>query len=286
MSAGSPGSTSCVAAGTRRRLPLRLRPAGTRRHRPAPGADRGAQGDLASVLRKSRPGVRLNEHLAHDCGLTVFQHACQLGCEGIVSKRLGSRYRSGRSPDWLKFKNPAAPAVRREAEESWGRRWWGTLKYPINPAFDRYQAEAVLIGRILSSFGEIELTFCAGADAATEADKKLLKALYLLRTTSSRIDVADELMRPIYEQHRLLEPYTVTQTMVRYSLTIRNQYAHCNWADHPTAGLFFADLQTSAKNRSFDHFYKHVDIPLLTLQLEYLGATLQSDSSHGRRVNG
>jgi putative ABC transport system substrate-binding protein len=28
-----------------------------------------------------------------------------------VSKRLGSRYRSGRSPDWLKFKNPEAPAI-------------------------------------------------------------------------------------------------------------------------------------------------------------------------------
>ena len=76
---------------------------------------------LASILRKSRHGPRLNEHLAHDCGLTVFEHACQLGCEGIVSKRLGSRYRSGRSPDWLKFKNPQAPAVRREAEEDWGR---------------------------------------------------------------------------------------------------------------------------------------------------------------------
>jgi hypothetical protein len=38
---------------------------------------------------------------------------------GIVSKRLGSRYRSGRSTDWLKFKNPAARAVRREAEEDW-----------------------------------------------------------------------------------------------------------------------------------------------------------------------
>ena len=34
---------------------------------------------------------------------------------------LGSRYRSGRSPDWLKFKNPDAPAVKREAEEDWGR---------------------------------------------------------------------------------------------------------------------------------------------------------------------
>jgi len=76
---------------------------------------------LASVLRKSRPGLRMNEHLAHYRGLAVFQHACQLGCEGIVSKRIGSRYRSGRSPDWLKFKNPAAPAVKREAEEDWGR---------------------------------------------------------------------------------------------------------------------------------------------------------------------
>jgi bifunctional non-homologous end joining protein LigD len=76
---------------------------------------------LASILRKSRYGVRLNEHLEHDCGLTVFQHACKMGLEGIVSKRLGSRYRSGRSPDWLKFKNPEAPAVKREAEEDWGR---------------------------------------------------------------------------------------------------------------------------------------------------------------------
>jgi bifunctional non-homologous end joining protein LigD len=73
---------------------------------------------LASVLRKSRPGLRLNEHPER---LAVFQHACQLGCEGIVSKRLGSRYRSGRSPEWLKFKNPQAPAVKREAEEDWGR---------------------------------------------------------------------------------------------------------------------------------------------------------------------
>ena len=31
-----------------------------------------------------------------------------MGLEGIVSKRLGSRYRSGRVRDWLKFKNPEA----------------------------------------------------------------------------------------------------------------------------------------------------------------------------------
>ena len=39
-----------------------------------------------------------------------------------VSKRLGSRYRSGRFKEWLKFKNPDAPrAVKREAEEEWGK---------------------------------------------------------------------------------------------------------------------------------------------------------------------
>jgi hypothetical protein len=50
----------------------------------------------------------------------VFEHACKLGCEGIVSKRRGSRYSCGRSSNWLKVKNPDAPAVRREAEEDWG----------------------------------------------------------------------------------------------------------------------------------------------------------------------
>jgi ATP-dependent DNA ligase len=39
-----------------------------------------------------------------------------------VSKRLGSPYRSGRSPDWLKMKNPAALAVKRETEEDWAKR--------------------------------------------------------------------------------------------------------------------------------------------------------------------
>jgi ATP-dependent DNA ligase len=75
---------------------------------------------LASVLRRAAPGLRLNEHIEDD-GPTVFAHACKLGLEGIVSKRIGSSYRSGRSSDWLKFKNPHAPAVRREAEEDWSR---------------------------------------------------------------------------------------------------------------------------------------------------------------------
>ena len=75
---------------------------------------------LASVLAKAAMGLRFNEYLEHDDGEVVFRHACKLGLEGIVSKRKGSPYRSGRSPDWLKMKNPEAPAVKREAEEEWG----------------------------------------------------------------------------------------------------------------------------------------------------------------------
>jgi bifunctional non-homologous end joining protein LigD len=54
-------------------------------------------------------------------GETVFRHACNLGLEGIVSKRKDSPYRSGRSPDRLKMKNANAPAVKRE-EEEWGKK--------------------------------------------------------------------------------------------------------------------------------------------------------------------
>jgi ATP-dependent DNA ligase len=76
---------------------------------------------LAELLKGSHLGLVLNEHYEGD-GANVFREACRLGCEGIVSKKLGSIYRRGRSPLWLKVKNPNAPAVKREAEEDWGNK--------------------------------------------------------------------------------------------------------------------------------------------------------------------
>ncbi len=78
---------------------------------------------LASALAKASRGIRFNEHIEAD-GPTVFAHACKMGLEGIVSKRKDSTYRSGRSPDWLKSKNPACAAVKRGAEEDWGKERW------------------------------------------------------------------------------------------------------------------------------------------------------------------
>jgi ATP-dependent DNA ligase len=73
---------------------------------------------LASLLARAVSGLRFNEHFDEEDGPLVFAHACKLGLEGIVSKRRDSPYRfGGRTPDWIKSKNPEAPAVRREAEE-------------------------------------------------------------------------------------------------------------------------------------------------------------------------
>jgi hypothetical protein len=54
---------------------------------------------LARLLSRSTSGIQLNEHMEHDDGALVFEQACRLGLEGIVSKRRGSPYRSGRTPD-------------------------------------------------------------------------------------------------------------------------------------------------------------------------------------------
>ena len=56
---------------------------------------------LARLLARVRHGVQLNEHLEAE-GPLVFDHACRMGLEGIVSKRKGSLYRSGRSQHWVK----------------------------------------------------------------------------------------------------------------------------------------------------------------------------------------
>jgi bifunctional non-homologous end joining protein LigD len=73
---------------------------------------------LAKLLARSRSGIVFNDHSDED-GLTFFRHACKLGLEGIVSKRLSAPYRSGPSRDWLKVKNPESPAMIRAREADW-----------------------------------------------------------------------------------------------------------------------------------------------------------------------
>jgi bifunctional non-homologous end joining protein LigD len=67
----------------------------------------------ARLAKATGDGVYLSEHLAGD-GAIIFEHACRMGLEGIVSKRRDFPYRSGRSKSWIKVKNPTSPAALRK----------------------------------------------------------------------------------------------------------------------------------------------------------------------------
>ena len=70
--------------------------------RPAPLTDRRAR--LAELLATDHsPMLRLSEQLPPDPH-SLLASACQLGMEGVIGKRAGAAYRSGRSADWIKLK--------------------------------------------------------------------------------------------------------------------------------------------------------------------------------------
>jgi bifunctional non-homologous end joining protein LigD len=69
---------------------------------------------LSKLLIRSRGGIQDVEY-TEGHGEKLFEAVCDLGLEGIVSKRLTSVYRSGPSRTWIKVKNPKAPAASRPA---------------------------------------------------------------------------------------------------------------------------------------------------------------------------
>jgi bifunctional non-homologous end joining protein LigD len=76
--------------------------------RPRPLSERKAM--LQELLRGASAGH------TDAPGADVFRLACQIGLEGIGSKRADLPYRSGRSKAWIKVRNPKAPAAARIEE--------------------------------------------------------------------------------------------------------------------------------------------------------------------------
>jgi bifunctional non-homologous end joining protein LigD len=68
------------------------------------------------MLRRSYGGLTYSELITSIDGPTIYEHACKLGLEGIVSKRIDSPYRSGKVKTWVKTKNPNSAAALRIEE--------------------------------------------------------------------------------------------------------------------------------------------------------------------------
>jgi bifunctional non-homologous end joining protein LigD len=71
--------------------------------------------ELEHIFKRWKAGLVLNFSIVGR-GPEVYQAACRMGLEGVVSKRIDGPYRSGKSKSWLKVKNPTAPGVLRFKE--------------------------------------------------------------------------------------------------------------------------------------------------------------------------
>ncbi len=75
------------------------------------------KGRLRKLLRRSAQGIQYVEHAEGD-GVEMYEAACKLGLEGIVSKRLTAPYKSGPCKSWIKVRNPESPAYLRISDST------------------------------------------------------------------------------------------------------------------------------------------------------------------------
>jgi hypothetical protein len=172
------------------------------------------------------------------------------------------RVRIGRVPSWI-LTMTAKPAELYEHTQ-------------LMPPFHRFPDEGARIGRIMAAFGELQfiLGLCLG-EALNDQDTAM-RTIFQLASDRARIDVADSLLRPICTNTGLDQQFAETMNAVRFCHSIRNQYAHCHYADQKSAGLFLTNLQEAAHRRaSFEYLWRHIDVPLLDEQERYFRYTTQ-----------
>ena len=109
-----PTSTDCTAASTMTRCSSTLSTSWS-----ADGEDvrklplSMRKTNLSRLLARRVDGIFLSDFEQGEIGPDLFRHACLMGLEGLVSKHNDRPYRAGRSPHWIKMKNPKHPAMTR-----------------------------------------------------------------------------------------------------------------------------------------------------------------------------
>src|SRR5215203_1223518 len=89
---------------------------------------------LQKALKRAGPALRFSEHMEGADGEAMFRHACALGLEGIVSKRVTRRYKSGSCSGARAFRRacwPSPAGQRGSADEAAPRLFPPTLGDPL-----------------------------------------------------------------------------------------------------------------------------------------------------------
>ncbi|MBP1096090.1 ATP-dependent DNA ligase [Bradyrhizobium japonicum] len=69
---------------------------------------------MERLLARRPEGVFVNPFERGELGPDLFRAACNMGLEGLVSKRREQPDQAGRSKHWVKVKNRSHPAMERE----------------------------------------------------------------------------------------------------------------------------------------------------------------------------
>jgi ATP-dependent DNA ligase len=69
--------------------------------------------NLERLLARRPEGIFVSDFEQGEIGPDLFRAACQMGLEGLVSKRHDRPYQAGRSKHWIKVKNRKHPAMER-----------------------------------------------------------------------------------------------------------------------------------------------------------------------------
>ena len=79
----------------------------------APCPCRCDKAHLERLLARRPDGIFIGSFEQGEIGPDLFRAACNMGLEGLVSKRRDRPYWGGRSKDWVKVKNRKHPALER-----------------------------------------------------------------------------------------------------------------------------------------------------------------------------
>ena len=73
--------------------------------------------NLAQLLRGRAEGIFVAPFEQGEIGPDLFEAACRMGLEGLVSKHRDRAYRGGRCDHWIKVKNRQHPAMSRVQDQ-------------------------------------------------------------------------------------------------------------------------------------------------------------------------
>lgn len=115
-------------------------------------------------------------------------------------------------------------------------------------AFDQFPEEGVLIGSLIVTYGQIEWDLCLMVGAVLNDRDTALKAMYRTRSASTRLDVADALVRQPIANDQLRRIFERTIAELKLCSKIRNTYAHTQWVTLAGRVLGFINLEDVAKS--------------------------------------